>query len=68
MDNLGAKVLGFSLKRAPCECMFPRSYGVEEAAGLVELHAVSSQLRLKGALLTQEVCHQDADQVRAARA
>lgn len=42
------------------------SYGVQQAAGLAELQAVSSQLRLQAALLIQQVRHQNTDQVGAA--
>lgn len=41
-------------------------YSVEQAADLAELHAVSGQFRLKAALFTQQVRHQNTDQVGAA--
>lgn len=46
-------------------CMFV-SYRVEQTAGLVELHSVNGQLRLKVALLSQQVGYQNTNQVGAA--
>lgn len=42
------------------------SYCIQQAAGLVELHLVNCQLRLKVALLSQQVGYQNANQVRTA--
>lgn len=44
------------------------SYSVEQATGLAELQAVSCQFRLQAALFTQQVRHQNTDQVGAAGA
>lgn len=52
-----------AMKRADCSAC---AYGVEQAAGLAELQAVSGQFRLQAALFAQQVRHQDANQVGAA--
>lgn len=45
-------------------CM--HAYSIEQAAGLVKLQAMSCQFRLQTTPFTQQVCHQNTNEVGAA--